>query len=94
MIKKVNSVLEKVEETLTKKGLDQGQQSRAFTELLLEETDMEVLWRQEVHDNKDLSKEEKQKKLEKLEYHYYHRRLMNADYFKMLKALILTYDYI
>ena len=55
---------------------------------------MEVLWRKEVQDNKELSKEEKQKKLEKLEYQYYHRRLMNADYFKMLKALILTYDYI
>ena len=45
MIRKVNSVLEKVEEVLTKKGLTQGQQARAFTELLLEETEMEVLWR-------------------------------------------------
>ena len=62
--------------------------------MLLEETDMEILWRQQVQNDKELNKEEKQKSLTKLEEGYYHRRLINADYFKQLKALILTYDYI
>ena len=60
----------------------------------MQETDIEKTWCEEVENNEELSDDEKQKALKKLEKSFFHRRLINADYFKQLMALILTRDYI
>ena len=79
---------------MLQKSFDKGAQSTAYTELLMEETEMEQIWRSEVQNDKDASVETKQKKMAKLEDGFWHRRLINADYWKELKALLLTHDYI
>ena len=48
----------------------------------MQETEMEKEWREEVQNNNEFNAEEKQRKLEKLQESYWHRRLINADYWK------------
>ena len=52
------------------------------------------MWREEILKDNEMEAEEKERKLNKLEEGFWHRRLINADYFKQLKALLLTYDFI
>ena len=66
----------------------------AYTKLLMEPTNLETMWRQGAENSTALSAEEKARKLRKLDEEFWYRRLINADYFKQLKALILTNDYL
>ena len=60
----------------------------------MEPTNLETMWRQGAENSTALSAEEKARKLRKLDEEFWYRRLINADYFKQLKALILTNDYL
>ena len=66
----------------------------AYTKLLMEPTVAETVWRQAVENAEGLQPEEKQRRLKKLDEEFWYRRLINADYFKQLKALLLTNDYL
>jgi len=94
MVTKVIKVLQKIETTLLQKGFNAEEQSKAYSELLMTETDTEKKWRDEAEANTTLTKEQKQTELDKLEESFFMRRLINSEYFKQLKAMILTYDYI
>ena len=61
LIRKVVSVLKKVEATLT--GPEENDKSRAYQGLLLEETKTEKEWREAVENNQNLSADGKAKEL-------------------------------
>ena len=89
------NVLQNIEEALLNQPPVGGQDpARAYTELLLTETPMEIEWRNKVQNDQDLSDEEKRKELERLEQCFYFRRTINDTYFMQLKSLILSRNYI
>ena len=90
LVRKIIEVLKRVEDTLLGGSEDP---SRAYTELLLEETPIEVRWREAVKNDEAMEADTKRKELAKLEQYYYYRRLINAEYFKQLKTLILSREY-
>ena len=57
IIQKVNSVIQNIESTLIKKGIDTGEQNKAYTELLMKETAMERMWREELQKDNSLEAE-------------------------------------
>ena len=69
------------------------EQSKAYTELLMEETEAERSWKDDIVNDKMIGQEEKKKILKKLEEDFWYRRLINAYYFKQLKNLVLSGNY-
>lgn len=85
-------MLKRVEDTLI--GQEEPDRNRAYQGLLLEETKTETEWREAVEINASLSAEKKAKQLSKLDDGYYYRRIINASYFKQVKTLIESGNYI
>ena len=65
LIKKVLSVLRRIEEVLNNEN--DSDKNRSYQELILEETQMEIEWREELQSNSELPLEEKKRAMEKLE---------------------------
>ena len=65
LIKKVLSVLRRIEEVLNNEN--DSDKNRSYQELILEETQMEIEWREELQRNSELPLEEKKRAMEKLE---------------------------
>ena len=57
MVNKVLSVLREIEATLLQKGFNAEEQSRAYTDLLMKETETEKKWRDEAEANTLKTKE-------------------------------------
>ena len=47
-----------------------------------------------MQNDESLDAESRQKELQKLEWRYYYRRIINSTYFMQLKSLILSRNYI
>ena len=95
MAAKVLQVLKRAESVLLGEdgradGIDA---SRAYLDLLLQETLSEAHQRSEVENDAELSEEAREKALEKVAEQFYYRRIINSAYFKQLKTLILSGDY-
>ena len=55
--------------------------AQAFQALIMQETETEVNWRENVQNSPHLPSHIKQEQLNKLEQKFYYRRVINATYF-------------
>ena len=53
----------------------------AYTALILEQTDTEAAWNEQVLNDANLSNSQKTAELHKQEEYFYYRRIINAEYF-------------
>ena len=84
--------MKSAEQTLLREG--ETDPSRAYQNLILQETLKEKEWREQCEARTDIDEERKQKELTKLEEKFYYRRVINAQYFKQVKALIESRDFL
>ena len=68
--------------------------NRAYQQLLLQETQTEAEMRAQIEDNAELDEDTRAKELKANEESFYYRRIINATYYKQIKHLILTGDYL
>ncbi len=92
LVQKVIYVLRNCEDILTSANIED--KSKAYTELILEQTDSEIKEREAVSNNQKMTEGEKAKELHKLQEYFYYRRIINGTYYKDLKTLIISGDYI
>ena len=88
-MQKTLEVLEQVRTTLTLDYLskDQDEQNRAYTKLIMKETEDETISRLSIENSEQLDETAKSISLREIEEGYYMRRLINADYYKRLKLI-------
>lgn len=92
VVKIVLNVLQNCEQVLT--DPNEADKSLNYTQLILAETEHEQKWRSSVETSPSMTAEEKTKEMAKLEEYFYYRRIINATYFKQVKTMILSGDYI
>ena len=67
---------------------------RSYQELILQESLPEKDLREAVENDASLSPDKKQKELDKLEERFYYRRVINSQYFKQIKALVESRNFL
>lgn len=95
-MQKTLEVLEQVRTTLTLDYLskDQDEQNRAYTKLIMKETEHETTLRESIENTEQLDEAAKKTALKGIEEGYYMRRLVNAEYFKRIKLIHITNDFV
>ena len=68
--------------------------ARSYQELILQESLPEKDLREAVDNDESLSPERKQREHEKLEERFYYRRVINSQYFKQIKALVESRNFL
>ena len=88
-MQKTLEVLDQVQTILTLNYLSEGQdeQNRAYTKLIMKETENETISRLSIENNEKLDEAAKSIALREIEEGYYMRRLINADYYKRIKLI-------
>ena len=93
LVKKILHVLRNCEKVLTDSEESDTDKSKAFTELILKEHQLEKEKRKSIENDTKLTEEQRAEELSKEEEYFYYRRIINATYFKQIKTLILSGDF-
>ena len=91
LVKKILHVLRNCEKVLT--NPHESDKSKAFTDLIHQEHLLEKEKRESIENDTTLTEEQRTEELSKVEEYFYYRRIINADYFKQIKTLVLSGDF-
>ena len=93
LVKKILHILCNCEKVLTDSEESDTDKSKAFTELILKEHQLEKEKRKSIENDTKLTEEQRAEELSKEEEYFYYRRIINATYFQQIKTLILSGDF-
>ena len=91
LVKKILHVLRNCEKVLT--NPHESDKSKAFTDLILKEHQLEKEKRKSIEKDTTLTEEQRAEELSKEKEYFYYRRIINATYFKQIKTLVLSGDF-